>query len=187
MHLFWTNKPYMNSFKSLNSRRKIGIWVILFWPDCLWHCDTPPRHAGQDSCLLFAGKCCSGCWFLLLSSLSGSDLAYRNPSQAPRPTPWHYHGPAPWSLGHKTLNTIFSLEFSMLTADEVWLMTSFMNSPTSCLGPVSRHPNIYLSLRNKWLLSTKLTRALIIFSFIPDEWAAERKSNWGEWMKRRLV
>lgn len=84
---FLTNKPYMNSFKSLNSRRKIGIWVILFWPDCLWHCDTPPRHAGQDSCLLFAGKCCSGCWFLLLSSLSGSDLAYRNPSQAPRPAP----------------------------------------------------------------------------------------------------
>ena len=186
MHLFWTNKPYMNSFKSLNSRRKIGIWVILFWPDCLWHCDTPPRHAGQDSCLLFAGKCCSqeadsSCSPPCLDQTLHIVIPVR------RPTPWHYHGPAPWSLGHKTLNTIFSLEFSMLTADEVWLMTSFMNSPTSCLGPVSRHPNIYLSLRNKWLLSIKLTRALIIFSFIPDEWAAERKSNWGEWMKRRLV
>ena len=118
MHLFWTNKPYMNSFKSLNCRRKIGIWVILFWPDCLWHCDTPPRHAGQDSCLLFAGKCCSGCWFLLLSSLSGSDLAYRNPSQAPRSGACHtHHDPA---SGHKTLNTNCSLEIFLLTADWVW-------------------------------------------------------------------
>ena len=104
---FWTNKPYMNSSKSLNSRRKIGIWVILFWPDCLWHCDTPPRHAGQDSCLLFAGKCCSGCWFLLLSPCLDQTLHIVIPVR--RPAPPRDNIVAPGHLVTKHLTPSFHL------------------------------------------------------------------------------
>lgn len=45
----------------------------------------------------------------------------------------------------------------------------------------------FIYLRNKWLRSVKLTKALIIFTPLSDAWA-DRKSVFGEWMKRwRLV